>query len=93
MYTKCIEKTLAKFVYPNNGYEADVERANILKKGHYYEVEGISMGQSRTSITLKNLRGSFNSVQFEFYDNNKQALDIYTVPEYNHYLSIFRAKD
>lgn len=77
----------AKFVYPDNGHDCDVEYAKKmgLKVGKKYEVEDISMGQSYTSIYLKDIRGSFNSVQFEFEENGN-PIDICGDPRYNPYL-------
>lgn len=77
----------AKFTYPDSGYYYDVEYAKKigLKVGERYEVEDLSMGSSHTSVYLKNVKGSFNSVQFEFEENG-EPIDIYNDPRYNPYL-------
>ena len=77
----------AKFMYPNYGYDYDKEYAKKmgLQVGERYEVEDISMGGSHTSIYLKDIKGSFNSVQFEFEENGK-PIDIYRDHRYNPYL-------
>lgn len=77
----------AKFMYPNSGWDSDVEYAKKvgLKAGEKYEVECVSMGQSHTSIYLKYIKGDFNSVQFEFEEDEK-PIDIYRSPKYNPYL-------
>ena len=77
----------AIFTYPNWGYECDKEYAKKvgLIEGKKYEVQDICMGGSYTSIWLKNIKGSFNSVQFEFEENGK-PIDIYDDPRYNPYL-------
>ena len=77
----------AKFMYPNCGYDGDKEYAKKmgLKVGERYKVEDISMGGSYTSIYLKDIKGSFNSVQFEFEENEK-PIDIYRDHRYNPYL-------
>lgn len=77
---------LAEFVEPNAGYAIDIEQAKKLKLNTFYEVSHVSMGQSSTSVTLKDVRGSFNSVHFKFYDMSKKAIDIYTMPEFNPYM-------
>lgn len=79
----------AKFMYPNSGWDGDVEYAKEvgLKIGEKYEVEDLSMGGSHTSIFLKNIDGAFNSVQFEFEEDGK-AIDIYNSPKYNPYYYI-----
>lgn len=52
----------AKFMYPDNGYDCDVEHAKKvnLKVGERYEVEDLSMDGSHTSIFLKDINGVFN---------------------------------
>lgn len=77
----------AKFMYPDNGYDCDVEYAKKvgLKIGERYEVEDLSMGQSNTSVYLKDIKGCFNSVQFDFEEDDK-PVDIYRSPKYNGYL-------
>lgn len=79
----------AKFMYPDNGHDCDVEHAkNVgLKAGEKYEVEDLSMGGSHTSIFLKDINGVFNSVQFEFEEDGK-PIDIYNSPKYNPYYYI-----
>lgn len=77
----------AKFMYPDYGYDCDVEFAKKmgLEVGEKYKVEDLSMGGSHTSIFLKNINGAFNSVQFEFFEDDK-PVDIYRNPKYNGYL-------
>ena len=61
------------------------DRQTDLEVGKEYEVEGISMGGSRTSIYLVEKRYSYNSIMFEFYENGKQ-IDIYKDRRFNPYL-------
>lgn len=79
----------AKFMYPNNGWDVDVEYAKKvgLKVGAKYEVDNISMGQSNTSVYLKNIKGVFNSVQFDFEEDGK-PINIFNSPKYNPYYYI-----
>ena len=79
----------AKFMYPDNGYDGDVEFAKKtgLEVGEKYEVEDLSMGGSHTSIFLKDVNCSFNSVQFEFEEDG-EPIDIYNSPKYNPYYYI-----
>ena len=76
----------AKFMYPDNGWDSDVEYAKkvSLKVGEKYEVEYLSMGQSNTSVYLKDVKGVFNSVQFDFEEDGK-LISIYDSPKYNPY--------
>ena len=56
-----------------------------LEYGKMYEVEGIDMGQSYTSIYLKDMRNPYNSVIFKFYEDGK-PLNIYRDKRFNKYL-------
>jgi hypothetical protein len=59
-----------------------------LEVGKMYEVERIDMGQSHTSITLKDKKGSYNSVIFDFYEGKQQIkqIDIYRDKRFNPYI-------
>jgi hypothetical protein len=76
-------------MYPNNGYDGDVEFAKKtgLEVGEKYEVEDLSMGGSHTLIYLKDINGAFNSVQFEFEEDGK-SINIFNSPKYNPYYCI-----
>ena len=78
----------ARFLYPNYGYAGDGKKAISagLVVGERYEVASISMGQSYTSIILSGFSGVFNSVLFEFEDENGIDLDIYKDPRFNPYM-------
>lgn len=56
-----------------------------LEYGKEYEVEDIDMGQSYTSIYLKDMKNSYNSVIFEFYEDGK-PLNIYRDTRFNPYI-------
>ena len=58
-----------------------------LEYGKMYEVEDIDMGQSYTSVYLKDMRNPYNSVIFEFYEDD-ELLDIYKDARFNPYLYI-----
>ena len=58
------------------------------KVGDCISVNNINMGQSRTSIYLEGFEGSFNSVFFNFKENDKE-INIYSDKRYNPYLSIY----
>ena len=61
------------------------DRQTDLEVGKEYEVKGISMGGSYTSIFLKDKKGSYNSIMFEFYEDG-EPLDIYKDRRFNPYL-------
>lgn len=56
-----------------------------LEYGKEYEVEDIDMGQSYTSVYLKDMKNSYNSVIFEFYEYGK-PLNIYRDTRFNPYI-------
>lgn len=79
-------KLFAKYTHPENGYPCDKKDASEnLVLNNFYEVENIIMGQSYTTIYLKNIEGTFNSVSFDFYLDN-QPINIYETPQFNWYL-------
>lgn len=55
-----------------------------LKVGKEYEVDCISMGQSHTTVQLKNGK-CYNSVFFQFFEDGKE-IDIYADKRFNPYL-------
>ena len=83
-------KVFAKLVHPENGYGYNIEQAKNLDQKKFYTVSNIEMGQSNTMIWLEGLPGSYNSVQFDFYDEGKSPIDIYEMPEFNQYLEPVR---
>lgn len=86
-----IKMTLyAKFVSPTSGYAHNQKKVEDFELNSMLVVDGVSMGQSSTTITLAaGLQGGFNSVHFEFYkqvDDELVKHDIYRDPEYNPYI-------
>lgn len=77
---------IAVYNYPDNGYHPIEE----LVVGKGYTVSDVSMGGFHTSIYLKEVKGSFNSVNFDFFKDGKPH-DIYKDPDYNPYIG--RAED
>lgn len=77
----------AIFAYPDNGFNYDREYAKKLglEVGKKYEVKHLSMGQSYTSVYLKDIEGVFNSVQFDFEEDGI-LIDIYDDDRYNPYI-------
>ena len=56
-----------------------------LFKGLFYDVDHIDMGQSFTWVYLKNIPKPFNSLCFEFYEDDI-PLDIFKDKRFNPYL-------
>ena len=74
-----------------SGHENDREQVKNLnfKIGDKFEVENISMGQSYTSLTLKEFpKKSFNSSNFNFEEDGKE-LNIFNDKRFNPYLSFY----
>lgn len=75
----------AKLVYPNNGYDCDIEKAKKLDAQQLYKVDYISIGQSHSSFSIEDIGGCFNTVQFEFFNDKLEKIDIFKT-EYNTYI-------
>ena len=62
----------AKFMHPSAGCRGDIGYAKSqgLVVGNRYEVDGIAIGLYFTEVWLKGFQYYFNSVQFEFEDEN-----------------------
>jgi len=62
----------AKLIHPENGYEHDRERVKILDPNIKYVVTNVSVGRSSSSFGLAEFPGkSFNTIQFEFYEDGR----------------------
>ena len=81
-------KLLAKYTHPTAGYSPEGENPKSpLVLNQTYEVDYVSMGQSYTSITLKDFPNRhFNSVSFDFYHDD-ELIKLQDFPEYNPYLT------
>lgn len=75
------------------GYAHDKERIERcgLVVGSAYEVERIIMGQTYTTIKIKECNTHFNSVNFEFEEDGK-PLNIYQDKRFNPYIGMRRFK-
>ena len=80
---------MLKAKYIHEDYGNDFSQKNCkehLKLNCEYEVESVWMGQSSTTIGLKDFQKiPFNSVHFIFIEDGKE-IDIYEDPSYNLYL-------
>ena len=56
-----------------------------LEVGKLYEVKDIYMGQSSTSVSLKERTKCYNSVYLEFYENGK-IINIFEDARFNPYI-------
>lgn len=81
----------ARYTHPNAGYDHEQKRAQeFLNLGTRYQVDKICMDTGNTDVYLTNVLnincGAFNSVFFDFEDEDGTPHDIYTDPQYNPYL-------
>jgi hypothetical protein len=76
-------KLFAKYVYPNNGTEND-HRKNAkagLAEGMSYVVEALRVGSWSSCVYLEDyFEKSFNTINFEFYDEFGCEVNIYADP-------------
>lgn len=76
----------AKLTHPENGYDSDRARVSVLDTLGTYKLRDASVGQSHTNIYLEGFKNSFNSVQFDFYDEYGNEVNIFRMPEFNPYI-------
>ena len=79
-----MDKIYARFVEPNAGFSNDpgkVSKAG-LKLGERYLLEDAEVGGWYTRVSLVGISEWFNSVHFDFEDEEGNLVDIYRMPEY-----------
>jgi hypothetical protein len=77
---------IATLVRKDCGYESDQKQVEDMFIGNKYEVENISVGQSHTNVYLKGHPVSFNSIHFEFTDDNGNPVDIFKDARFSPYI-------
>lgn len=75
-------KLYARYTNPDAGYYTPDD----LTLGERYEVEHVIMGSSYTSIFLVGHNGGYNSVNFDFENEDGSSKNIFGDPQYNPYL-------
>lgn len=76
-----MEKYYAKLVTLNAGYPHDklqVKKNLIL--GNTYVIEDMYISAWYTDVYLEGFSGGFNSVFFEFYNENGEEVDFLSIP-------------
>lgn len=73
-------------------YDVDQMQAAKFSIGDIIEVAKVDMGGSYTSITLEGLPGRFNSVNFDFLEDDKE-IDIYSDKRFFDQKSYFLQND
>lgn len=62
----------AKLTNPENGYDHDKENVKSLDPNQEYVLRDGYVGRSNSSFTIEGLSGSFNPVQFTFYEGGRE---------------------
>ena len=81
-------RLFAKVVTLEGGYKINEEeiRNSGYKIGDMFKVSDVSMGQSITYVYDAKDGRSYNSIYFEFYDENGVEIDIYNNNLFNPYM-------
>lgn len=74
----------AKLVHPDWGMDGDKESAKLLDLDIIYEVDDVEIGSWISYVSFKNVKGEFNTVQFDFYDEDMNEINIIDT-EFNPY--------
>lgn len=77
--------TFAVFSYPQNGSYQDTVRAQNLDPNHWYLVDNIQVGPCSSVVQLIGSPAQYNTAQFDFYDESKEPVDIYSMDAYRNY--------
>jgi hypothetical protein len=76
----------AILVHKEWGRDYNVEDVKDIPIGTVFEVEDINISQSSTSFTCVGWNKCFNSVQFEFVDDDGNPVDIFADVRFNPYI-------
>lgn len=69
-----------------NGTEVDQSLVRGIPTGTKLKVTNVSVGQSHSVFEAKGYPLSFNTVQFDFVDDDGKAVDIFIDRRFNQYL-------
>ena len=76
-----MEKYYAKLITLDAGYPSDkLQVKNNLILGNTYVIEDMHIGGWHTDVYLEGITGSFNSVFFEFYDEDGNEINFLDIP-------------
>jgi hypothetical protein len=74
---------MAKFDSPTNGYPHEQEySASRLSVDTLYKMKNANVGRYSSTVTLEDVDGIFNSVQFSFYNEDGEEVDICKMKEF-----------
>lgn len=78
-----MKKLFAIITTHNNGYDPDKEAVKALGViGEKFEVEHVSVGRSMSSFHIVGQPNSFNTVNFNFVDEDGNDVNIYDNKDY-----------
>jgi hypothetical protein len=78
-------KVYAKLTNPEYGYDHDKEMVRDLMVGEVYEAQNISVGRYQSHFSIVGKGSGYNTVQFEFFNERMEPIDIYRIPEFSGY--------
>lgn len=77
----------ARIEHPENGYGYSKSQVKNLSRKQYYKVIFVSIGQSNSRFQIENNKEIYNTVQFEFYDDEYNKIDLLNT-KWNGYLNL-----
>lgn len=81
-----MDKIFAIISSHDNGYPVDREAVKKLGPvGSKFELKDAHVGTWMTDIVLEGQSGSYNSVNFEFVDEDDKTVDIYKLKRFQQY--------
>ena len=80
---------IALLAHKEWGYSGDIEKVAPYPLNTVFEVENISIGQSHSSLELVGIDDSFNTINFDFFDDDGNPVNIFKDKRFNSYLNIF----
>lgn len=83
-------KLFAKLSRPEYGSENDRSKVTTITPSKLYEIENITISGMGSSFTLVGINEVFNTVQFDFYNEDGKEIDVFKIEKLNPYLYIPR---
>ena len=80
-------KIFAVFNHPDYGlhhHRSEVRAAHLLPGAHY-ELHDADVGTCFSTVSLSGIPCSFNSVHFDFVDEENRPVDIYAMRQFRNY--------
>ena len=68
---------IALLTHKDWGYRGDMESVSNYPLNAVFEVENISIGQSHSSLELVGIDSIFNTINFDFFDDDGNPVNIF----------------